>query len=166
MKKLTPILLIVALFLLSSCSQSTDGSSSQSEEITVEESEQVIENEDPSISDTEAESTEKTVVPGNYITLAQYESAKDDYSQTDVVLFFNANWCSTCKLIRDDIQENLGSIPSNLTIVLVDFDTEIELRKMYGVVIQHTFVQINTSGKELAKWSGSITVKAIAEKII
>lgn len=162
MKKVFSIFLIFALFALSSCSQSSDESSSQSEEIIVEESDKVVRSDEV----VESEDSTEKVEPGSYITLAAYESAKDEYRDSDLVLFFNANWCSTCKIARDNIQAALQSIPSDLTIVLVDFDTETDLRKKYGVVIQHTFVQVNAFGKELAKWSGSVTVEAIAEKTV
>ena len=100
------------------------------------------------------------------MTLAEYENSKDRFVDSDVVLFFNANWCSTCKIARDNIEGNLDSIPSNLAIVVVDFDKETDLRKKYGVTIQHTFVQIDKDGNELTKWSGSVTAEEIAEETV
>lgn len=116
--------------------------------------------------DTKSEATAKTEKPGSYLTLREYEDTKEQFVDADVVLFFNANWCSTCKIARDNIESNLESIPSNLAIVVVDFDRETDLRKRYGVTIQHTFVQIDRNGNELAKWAGSTTVKEIAEKTV
>jgi hypothetical protein len=48
----------------------------------------------------------------------------------------------------------------------VDFDNETDLRKKYGVTIQHTFVQIDKDGNSLAKWAGSTTAEEIAEKTV
>jgi len=104
--------------------------------------------------------------PGSYITLAEYDSAKAAYESTDVVLFFNAEWCSTCKVARDNIQSDLAGIPSGLTIVVVDFDTASDLRQKYGVTLQHTFVQVDADGNELAKWSGSVTADEIAQNTV
>ena len=104
--------------------------------------------------------------PGSYITLADYEADKSAYSSTDVVLFFNAAWCSTCKEARDNIEADLAGIPSGLTIVVVDFDTATDLRQKYGVTVQHTFVQIDADGNELAKWSGSVTADEIAQNTV
>lgn len=104
--------------------------------------------------------------PGSYLTFKDYEASKERFADADVVLFFNANWCSTCKIARDNIESNLESIPSNLAIVVVDFDNETDLRKKYGVTIQHTFVQIDKDGNLLAKWAGSTTAEEIAEKTV
>jgi thioredoxin 1 len=104
--------------------------------------------------------------PGSYLTLLDYQASQSKYVEDDVVLFFNANWCATCKVARDNIESNLDSIPSNLVIVVVDFDSETDLRKKYGVTIQHTFVQIDQNGEQLAKWSGSVTAEQIAEKTV
>lgn len=105
-------------------------------------------------------------VPGAYITLAEYDGDKAAYAGTDVVLFFNAEWCSTCKVARDNIQADLAGIPAGLTIVVVDFDTANDLRGKYGVTVQHTFVQVDADGNELAKWSGSVTADEIAQNIV
>lgn len=104
--------------------------------------------------------------PGFYITLAEYDADKSTYASTDVVLFFNAAWCSTCKKARDSIEADVAGIPSDLTIVVVDFDTANELRQKYGVTLQHTFVQIDAAGNELAKWSGSVTADEIARNTV
>jgi len=104
--------------------------------------------------------------PGFYITLAEYDADKSTYASTDVVLFFNAAWCSTCREARDNIEADLAGIPSDLTIVVVDFDTATDLRQKYGVTVQHTFVQIDAEGTELAKWSGSVTADEIAQNTV
>lgn len=100
--------------------------------------------------------------PGSYITLAEYEGDKAAYDAGDVVLFFNASWCSTCKIARDNLTADPAAIPEGLTIVTVDFDEATDLKQQYGVTLQHTFVQIGPDGAELAKWSGSVTAEEIA----
>jgi thioredoxin 1 len=100
--------------------------------------------------------------PGSYITLAEYEADKGAYDAGDVVLFFNASWCSTCKIARDNLTADPAAIPEGLTIVTVDFNEATDLKQQYGVTLQHTFVQIGPDGAELAKWSGSVTAEEIA----
>jgi len=126
----------------------------------------------PSASSAEASPSAETTSeaapagPGSYITLAEYDADRSAYDSTDVVLFFNASWCSTCKVARDNIEADLAAIPSGLTIVVVDFDTANDLRQKYGVTVQHTFVQVDAAGTELAKWSGSVTADEIAKNTV
>jgi thiol-disulfide isomerase/thioredoxin len=101
---------------------------------------------------------------GAYITLAEYEGSKDMYAASDVVLFFNASWCSTCKEARENLEADPAAIPAGLTIVKVDYDDSDELKQKYGVTVQHTFVQVDADGNEIAKWNGSVTADEIAKQ--
>jgi len=103
---------------------------------------------------------------GAYISLADYQKSKETYDASNVVLFFNASWCSTCETARNNLESDLSAIPADLAIVLVDFDSETELKRKYGVTVQHTFVQIDANGNQLAKWSGSLTAQKIAENTV
>lgn len=119
-----------------------------------------------------SETTEAEIVTGDvstsagaYIAYDDYEKNVSAYADTSVVLFFNAAWCSTCKKARDNIESDLSAIPADLTIVVVDFDTAIDLRRTYGVGVQHTFVHIDNQGNQVKKWSGSITTGEIYERV-
>ncbi len=79
-----------------------------------------------------------------------YEAAKDKKR----VLFFHAKWCPTCKAANTEFEANLDKIPSDVVLFKTDYDTSGELKTKYGITYQHTFVQVNTSGKQLAKWNG------------
>ncbi|MBT4123845.1 MAG: thioredoxin family protein [Candidatus Pacebacteria bacterium] len=70
------------------------------------------------------------------------------------VIFFHASWCPSCRSADKDIKNNLSSIPENLTILKTDYDTQKNLRKKYGVTGQHTFVQVDSEGEMITKWSG------------
>lgn len=100
-----------------------------------------------------------------YISYETYSTAPEKYSASNVVLFYNAYWCSTCKAARDGFEAGLSEMPEDLTIVLVDFDENTEMRKKHDVIVQHTFIQIDSAGKELQRWYGSTTVAEIVEKI-
>jgi thiol-disulfide isomerase/thioredoxin len=100
-----------------------------------------------------------------YISYETYSASPEKYSASNVVLFYNAYWCSTCKAARDGFESGMDTMPEDLTIVLVDFDENTEMRKKHDVIVQHTFVQIDSTGKELQRWYGSTTVAEIEEKI-
>lgn len=99
--------------------------------------------------------TGETMAAGAYLTKAEYQSQMAERAGTKVVYFFHASWCPTCRATEKAIDED--GIPAGLTVVKVDFDSETDLRKTYGITQQHTFVQVDEDGDELAKWTGSIS---------
>lgn len=83
----------------------------------------------------------------------------------DVVLFFRASWCPTCKAVDADIKAHLKDIPESLTILDVNYDNSTELKKKYGVTYQHTFVQVDMQGNLIKKWSGSPTLASLVSEV-
>jgi len=161
-------LLLAALSLsMTACGSTTSSDAPEpagqlvTEEVLTPE-EEATDSSDTSIVEPEAGSQS----PGSFITLTEYETNKATFDDTNVVLFFNAAWCSTCKQARENIQAESSALPLDLTIVDVDFENSDDLRKKYGVTLQHTFVQIDSAGNEMAKWSGSVTPSQIAENTL
>lgn len=83
----------------------------------------------------------------------------------DVVLFFRAGWCPTCRAVDADIKANLSKIPPGLSILDVNYDTSTALKQKYGVTYQHTFVQVDKDGNLIKKWSGSPTLGALVAEV-
>jgi thiol-disulfide isomerase/thioredoxin len=150
-KTVTVVGLSLAALLLASCAAPAD-TADPSEPAT-----QITQNPAPTGGTTGA--------AGDYIPYASYNSSVEEYADSKVVLFFYADWCATCKKARENFEASLGQIPEDLTIVVVDFNTEIDLRKKYGVTVQHTFIEIDNDGEALGKWSGSFTVAEIVEQL-
>jgi hypothetical protein len=100
-----------------------------------------------------------------YISYETFSASPEKYAASNVVLFYNAYWCSTCKAARDGFESGIDAMPEDLTIVLVDFDENTEMRKKHDVIVQHTFVQIDSAGNELRRWYGSTLVSEISEKV-
>lgn len=108
--------------------------------------------------------TGETMAAGAYLTKAEYQSQMAQRAGTKVVYFFHASWCPTCRATEKAIEED--GIPAGLTLVKVDFDSETDLRKTYGITQQHTFVQVDEDGDELAKWTGTISGADIKAKTV
>ena len=108
----------------------------------------------------DADGGDESSVPQGYISQADYEADPAAYADTDVVLFFHATWCPTCKAADDSLTSN--PVPEGLTIVKVDYDENVDLKEKFGVTVQHTFVQVDPDGTELVKWTGSTTAEQIA----
>jgi thioredoxin 1 len=83
----------------------------------------------------------------------------------DIVLFFKADWCPSCRGLDKDIKENMSQIPANIVILDVDYDEYTDLRQKYGVTTQHTLVQVSSNGDLIMKWSGGSTLESIINKI-
>ncbi len=97
---------------------------------------------------------------------APYEASKLAMANTgDVVLFFKASWCPSCRALDSNIKANLEAIPAGLTILEVDYDNSITLKQQYGVTTQHTLVQVDASGKLIKKWSGGSTLASVVAQV-
>ena len=106
----------------------------------------------------------KKPAAGVEVDYAEYSKNKADYANSDVVLFFSAAWCSTCQAAHNAIDSE--GVPDGMTIVDVDYDTAQDLRQQYGVTIQHTFVQVDENGKQLTKFSGSVSPGDIQSNLV
>ena len=94
-----------------------------------------------------------------------YENTTIANLEGTIVLSFYAPWCPTCRSLEGNIEENMNDIPSNLTIVKVDYDSETALKKKYGVTRQHTLVQVDQQGNKIALWTGGNTLASVVAKI-
>ena len=99
-------------------------------------------------------------------TYEAYSTAKLANAATgDVVLFFRASWCPTCRTLDADIKANLKNIPANVTILDVNYDDSSVMKQKYGVTYQHTLVQVDKDGNMIKKWSGSPTLASLVGQI-
>jgi thioredoxin-like negative regulator of GroEL len=112
---------------------------------------------------TETENSNETVTVGSYEVYSPEKIARA--ATGDVVLFFHASWCPSCRALNNDIEKNRGAIPGELTILKTDYDTETELKKKYGVTSQHTLVQVDTDGNLIKKWSGGSKLTNLVSQI-
>lgn len=83
----------------------------------------------------------------------------------DVVLFFHAGWCPTCKTLDTAIKAEVSNIPSDVTILKVDYDNSSDLKKKYAVTYQHTLVQVDAQANQLNKWNGGSDLSSILSKL-
>jgi thiol-disulfide isomerase/thioredoxin len=113
-----------------------------------------------------ASSAEPAPTAGAYVDYDAWQADQDAFAGTDVVLFFAASWCPTCKRADANLTGDPAAIPAGLTIVKTDYDSQTELKQRYGVTVQHTFVQVDAQGEALAKWTGSETADEIAGKVV
>lgn len=143
----------------------TEKSTSESAEVKKEDGHDGHDHDDHSDHDHEMknEKTEAASVKNaSYISYADYTSKMDMYKDTKRIFFFHAKWCSVCNALDGDLKTGIEKLPKNTTVIMVDFDKELDLRKKYGVTSQTTFVQVDASGERVAKWNAASLSTIIA----
>jgi thioredoxin 1 len=139
-------------------SNSTDTPMISGEESIIEEN--ILITRDDNIS---TESPETIVASGSF---ESYSAEKVALAATgDVVIFFHATWCPSCRTLSGDIEKNASTIPAGTIILKADYDTETELKKKYGVTTQHTLVQVDKDGNLIKKWSGGSKLANLLSEI-
>lgn len=96
----------------------------------------------------ETEATAQTQGTGTY---TDYDEAKLASTDGKKVLFFHAPWCWQCRSIEAGITTP-GSIPSDVTIFKVDYDSNQALRKKYDVRLQTTFIVLDDQNESEKKY--------------
>ena len=99
---------------------------------------------------------------GSYLA---YEDVDISTLEGNIVLDFYAPWCPSCRALEGNIKANLNEIPSDLTILKVDYDSESDLKRQYGVTRQHTLVQVDQQGNKIALWTGGNTLASVVAKV-
>jgi len=102
--------------------------------------------------------------PGAYVSWEDYDADPAVAAGTAVVLFFHAPWCPDCRATEAALDAD--GVPDGLTVVKVDFDSATDLRRRYGVTVQHTFVQLGDGGDAVQKWTGSVSGADIASQLV
>lgn len=140
-------LLVGGIFIVAGSDNNTDTSSSRANQANIK----------------EPNSSKLTAYSDRYTTLDSADLSKITTDKR--VLFFHASWCPTCHTLDRDIRAQTALIPEDVRIVKLDYDKDTELRKKYGVTLQHTLVQINENEDEIAQWNGSPNLQALLEQI-
>ena len=83
------------------------------------------------------------------------QSSFDAHADQRRVLFFHAPWCPQCVALDKDIAAS--NLPDDVAVFKVDYDSNQELRKKYGVTLQTTFVLVDTNGEQVKKYTAYAT---------
>lgn len=93
-------------------------------------------------SDNTTEETSDNDAPGTYTTY-DAETFSSDTSQR--ILFFHAPWCPQCRQLDSELsaQQDSNTLPQNISIYKIDYDSNQDLRQQYGVTLQTTFIAVD-----------------------
>lgn len=149
--------------MLSACGSSTEGPAAEPRANGAEDKSPAAPTDGRDAKPPKQESSTPATPAGAYLDWSEYDADRAAYAQSDVVLFFHASWCPDCRATDESLVT--GGVPDGLTVVKVDFDDSTDLRRQYGVTIQHTFVLVEPDGNQLKKWTGTFTGADIAAAI-
>lgn len=141
MKKIAIILAVIAVFALGAYYVLAGNESANTEQTT------------PNVVPADNESTDKPAQTGTSQPVGQYIDYKDGVVQNTTgvkILFFHAPWCPQCQALEADIKAK--GVPSGVSIIKVDYDTNQALRQKYGVTIQTTLVKVDNDGNLVDKY--------------
>lgn len=89
--------------------------------------------------------------PGTYQV---YDAALVAQSEAEnILLFFHASWCPSCRALDAEITDNQEDIPADTAIFKLDYDTEAELKRRYGINRQHSVIAIDGTGAAVSSVS-------------
>lgn len=143
------IIIVIVVFGIGAYTLSQNSSQSSS----------AVKNDDSVVTDEKM--TDGIVGDPRYIEYSK--TALDNVSGNRRVLFFYASWCPTCRPADADFKANADKISEDVRVIRVNYNDpetdqeEKDLAKKYGITYQHTFVQIDSQGNEVAKWNGGKT---------
>jgi len=182
MNKATIITLLVLALIVAGAFAYSQSNKSQTPSMMAQEEIHQVAKDDSEASDTamkdeepmetdnmqKEEMTSETEDEMNSSGYVEYNKSEIDQISGRRVLFFYANWCPTCRPADADFKSNAETFPADLTVTRVNYndpDTdrdEKNLAEKYGVTYQHTFVQIDDQGQEIAKWNGGQSKELLA----
>lgn len=90
-----------------------------------------------------------------YVTYDTFSADPDAYAGTRHVLFFTADWCAECLATDVAYRKDPSLIPKDVTLIRTDFELYENIRQLYEVTMQHTFVQIDDNGEMIKRWPAS-----------
>lgn len=81
-----------------------------------------------------------------------------------VALHFHADWCPTCRAQDKALLALKSEKGLDVTILTVDYDTEKDLKKRFGIRMQSTIVVLKGT-KEVARLTGDTSADGIRKAL-
>ncbi|MBI3576653.1 thioredoxin family protein [Candidatus Gottesmanbacteria bacterium] len=103
------------------------------------------------------------VISPHYVWYSPQELAKAQ-EKGRAVIYFWAGWCPTCKALNQELIQRSKELPEDVTVLKINYDQELDLKKKYHIVTQHTLVLVDKNGNEVKQWTGG-NVDVIKEQL-
>ncbi len=162
------VLIIGLLVILAACTQTTQPQK-QVQESNFNELSQKQAAKEQDVGEIEIEELQTQEVDINSL-FGYRDYNKEEFEvalKSDKVVFleFHAVWCPICNALEPKIYAAFEELPKDKVVGFkADFDTEVELKKKYNVISQHTHIIIKNGEvklKSLETWEKEDVINAI-----
>ena len=92
--------------------------------------------------------------PADAVLFESMEQVKGLAEKGPTILYFHAEWCPTCQATMTSFQARWPEVQPGITLVIADYDAETEIKSLFGVTYQNTYVQVNADGSKAQIWNG------------
>ncbi|PIS03447.1 MAG: hypothetical protein COT85_00250 [Chlamydiae bacterium CG10_big_fil_rev_8_21_14_0_10_42_34] len=114
----------------------------------------------------EAEKSVVAVVPADILQITTENDAEIAKSKLPVILDINASWCNPCRMMNPIIDEMSAKYDGKIQFAKIDYDSQSELVKKYGVTALPTILFIQPGKDEpVMKSVGYVSKKDFEAKI-
>lgn len=90
----------------------------------------------------------------NYLDYSDPVLANAQQNGLPILFFAATTWCQTCSALEEEILDRQSEIPSNATILKVDYDNDAAMKQKWDVTAQHTLIILDENGQEVKRWLG------------
>lgn len=90
----------------------------------------------------------------NYLDYSDLVLASAQQKGQPILFFAATTWCQTCSALEEEILERQSEIPTDVTILKVDYDNDKVMNQKWGVTAQHTLIVLDKEGQEVKRWLG------------
>jgi thioredoxin 1 len=97
---------------------------------------------------------QQTLPPADAVAFESLDQVKALAAERPTIVYFHAEWCPTCQATMVQFQARWPEVQPGIVLVLADYDKETELKSLYGVTYQNTYVQVDEAGERLQIWNG------------
>jgi len=90
----------------------------------------------------------------SYTDYSDLTLANSQLKGTSILFFAATAWCQTCSELEKEILSRVNEIPTDMTILKVDYDNDKAMNAKWSVTSQHTLVVLDENSKEVKRWIG------------
>lgn len=153
MKQLTLMTLVLSTVVLAGCtlpwSPDKNDTMMNNDTMTDQDRDVMEQNDGVAMIDNTMTQDDTAMTVWSYETYSSTAVQSALSADKEVVLFFHAARCPSCKSLDESIKAN--QLPANTVVFKIDYDNSTDLKKQYGVTTQHTLVRIDADMSMIEK---------------